>query len=139
MLHSNIRWCSQNTTIILLRRHQHITIITPIIRPTVLNQPIILPIERTITHRQHSMIQLILFIAAFRFIVDAIRVKTQCTMAGIDRHTNRTVLDNRQFHCIRIVLCHIHETGDFRHFRHPIRMAIAVLRRKNDNWRSMTE
>lgn len=61
-LHSYISWCSHDTTIVLFRWHKDVTVVAPVVRPTVLYQPVVFSTNLSITHSQDGMIKLINFI-----------------------------------------------------------------------------
>lgn len=56
---SNICGISGDTTVIVLHRHEDVAIITPVGGPWVLYQPVWLPVEVAVPHREHSVVQVI--------------------------------------------------------------------------------
>ena len=46
---------SCHTAIIILLTHEHITIVTPVVRPRVFDKPVVLAINSSITNQQHSL------------------------------------------------------------------------------------
>ena len=59
----NERSIGSNTTVVVLLRHQHVAVISPIGWPGVLDQPVRLTIHDAVADSQHRVIQVIRFVA----------------------------------------------------------------------------
>jgi hypothetical protein len=56
LLHRYVGWSSHDSTVILFGGHQDVPVVTPVVGPTIFNQPVILSVDCTVTHRQNSVI-----------------------------------------------------------------------------------
>lgn len=148
---SNICGVGGDTAVVVLHRHEDVAVVTPVGGPGVLYQPVRLPIEVAVAHRQHGVVQVLnraawknrnasrgwrsgksyrqneIKLTTGRFVVDAVAVENKWAVRSVDAHGHRPVLKERQLQRQRISWCYVGVTLDLCGKLRRVNVAKAVL------------
>lgn len=94
---------SGNTAIVVLLTHKNISVISPISRPAVLDEPIRFSVESSVANEQHGVVQIIGLILAIGLIEDAASVEDERFMGGVDGYGDGTFVDESGLKGDRVV------------------------------------
>ena len=88
LIHLDERRISGNTAIVVLSRHEDVAGISPVSRPRVLHNPVVLAVERAKTNGKHSVIKLVIEVTALWLVVHPMAVETErhVRRVNVDRH-----------------------------------------------------
>uniref|UniRef100_A0A182K2U5 Uncharacterized protein n=1 Tax=Anopheles christyi TaxID=43041 RepID=A0A182K2U5_9DIPT len=104
-----------------------VPIVTPVVGPRVLDQPVVFPVQLTVANRQHRMVQLIQLVLTLRLIVHTVRVEAERFVTRIDSDRQRTVLEQCHLECVRIARRHIDPAGNRCVQCHVLHVTVPIL------------